>query len=307
MPPNINAAVAETANGTAFQRQSGAHDPFTPLVLPGEVTGPTGATGAQSSGGSSSGGRAPAARARAVRTGSGWLGRHERPDPERSHPERPDDAAHQHAAVQQAEAVEQAVDRQRGLPLRPRALGRRYGNDRHDRTDGSDRTVRHHGAVRPLSDLQDYNQPKTNTPLPDSNDTILTLIGAGSGGTSLEFSVRQELFISGPGTCLPSATNCQEIDLLPGDVETLQYDSPTLGLVQYELAVVSVNGHTAGPENTVRHAARRAVTSRTLDRRRGPHPRTAGAAAAVHPANRESHASPRGAHTRAAARRGPLG
>jgi len=64
VPPSANLAVAETANGVAFQRQGSAHDPFVPLVSPTVVTGPTGVTGAQgssasgssSSGSSSSGG-----------------------------------------------------------------------------------------------------------------------------------------------------------------------------------------------------------------------------------------------------------
>ena len=60
---------------------------------------------------------------------------------------------------------------------------------------------------------------------------------------------------------MPSATNCQEIDLQPGDVETLQYDSSTLGLVQYQLVVVSVNGHTGASTASVRHAARVALNT----------------------------------------------
>ena len=68
------------------------------------------------------------------------------------------------------------------------------------------------------------------------------MLGVAADGTSLQFGVQQALFISGSGTCVPSPSNCQTIDMQPGQVETLQYDSPTDGLVQYELAVVSVNG-----------------------------------------------------------------
>ena len=49
------------------------------------------------------------------------------------------------------------------------------------------------------------------------------------------------------------------IDLEPGGIETFQYDSSTLGLVTYELAVVSVNGHTAASTASLRHGVRRAV------------------------------------------------
>ena len=49
------------------------------------------------------------------------------------------------------------------------------------------------------------------------------------------------------------------MELKPGDIETFQYDSPTLGVVQYALAVVSVNGNTGAPTASVRHAARLAA------------------------------------------------
>jgi hypothetical protein len=112
-----------------------------------------------------------------------------------------------------------------------------------------------------VTDLQEYSNPKVNTPLPDTTDEIVAVLGAVDGGTKLRFAVKQELFINGPGACAPSQVNCQDIDLAPGQIETFQYDSPTLGLVQYELTVVSVDGHTAAStasltRGVLRHATR---------------------------------------------------
>jgi hypothetical protein len=108
------------------------------------------------------------------------------------------------------------------------------------------------GPTAPVTDLQDYAKVKVNTPLPDATDTILSVVGVTSSG-ALRFAVKQELFINGPGTCVPSPTNCQALDLQPGDIETFQYDSPTLGLVTYELAITSVNGKTAASTASLHH------------------------------------------------------
>ncbi len=250
LPPNTNAAIAETANGTAFQRQSGAHDPFAPLVLPSDTTGPTGTTGASSSSGSSSAGGG---------SGSGSSGSGGTSVPTPSVPTPPPSSSTPPSSPTPSPSTPPSSS----TPSKPKSqtlnADFRFGlvptTGSSTGTTGPTGPTGPSGAPVPLTDLQDYSNPKTNTPLP-SNGPILELLDAGSSGTSLRFSVQQELLINGTGTCLPSPTNCQTIDMSPGDVETLQYDSPSLGPLEYELAVVSVNGHVAASSASLQHGPR---------------------------------------------------
>ena len=244
VPPNSNAAIAETANGSLFQRQGGAHDPFTtqPVATP-PATGTTGASGSSASGsspatGSSSSGSSGSSGGSSVPTPTPTTPTPSGPTP--SAPSTPPSSKPKKATTVNADFR---------FGLVPASAGGTGATGATGPSGTTDLTVS-------PANLQEYSTPKLKTPLPDADSAILSLVGATSGGTQLRFAVEQELFINGPGTCVPSPTNCQDIDLAPGDIETFQYDSPTLGLITYELAVVAVNGHTSASSASVHHGTR---------------------------------------------------
>jgi len=61
-----------------------------------------------------------------------------------------------------------------------------------------------------------------------------------SAGKSATFTLVSEAILHGNATCLPSAAQCQAIDLAPGQTEQLEYISPTGEVSVYELRVVSI-------------------------------------------------------------------
>jgi len=246
VPPNSNAAIAETANGSLFQRQGGAHDPFT--LQPATVCGCT--TASKTSASSPASGSSASGSSSSGSSGSSGGSSVPTPTPSTPTPSSPTPSAPSTPpSSKPKKATTVDADFRFGLvPASASATGATGPSGTTDLT------------VSP-SNLQEYSTPKLNTPLPDADSQILSLVGATSGGTELRFAVQQELFINGPGTCVPSPTNCQDIDLAPGDIETFQYDSPTLGLVTYELAVVAVNGNTSASTASVRHGTRLPATA----------------------------------------------
>ena len=96
-----------------------------------------------------------------------------------------------------------------------------------------------------------------------------------AGGKSATFTLVGEAILRGAGACLPSASQCQAIDLKPGQTEELEYLPPTAApTVTYELRVVSITAASQGLRR--RPAASRASAGRSrrpawqLLRRRGP-------------------------------------
>ena len=78
------------------------------------------------------------------------------------------------------------------------------------------------------------------TPLPSSKRPLLVFRGVTTGGKSATFTVVGEVILHGSGTCLPSASQCQAIDLQPGHTEEVEY-LPAGGVaVTYQLQVVSI-------------------------------------------------------------------
>jgi hypothetical protein len=246
LPPNSNAAIAETANGVAFQRQAGAHDPFTPLVLPPTgSTGPTGASSSSSSSSSGSGSSGPPSGSGSGSSGGSGGGSGGTSVPTPSVPTPPPSSptpAPSAPSTPPSRPKSQKLNAQFRFGLIPAGGGSSTGPTGPTGPTGSPVTP------VPASDLQPYNNPKVNALLP-SNGPVLKLVGTGSGGTTLQFAQQQPLFPSGTGTCVPSPTNCPTIEMAPGDVEIFAFQSPTLGTLYYELTVVSVNGKAASPSS----------------------------------------------------------
>ncbi len=78
------------------------------------------------------------------------------------------------------------------------------------------------------------------SPLPSAKQSLLVFRGVTAGGKSATFTLVSEAILHGNATCLPSAAQCQAIDLAPGQTEQLEYISPTGEVTVYELRIVSI-------------------------------------------------------------------
>jgi len=97
------------------------------------------------------------------------------------------------------------------------------------------------GSTHETVVLTPYENLKLQTPLPSAKQPLIVFRGVTGGGKSATFSIIGEAILHGPGSCLPSATQCQAVDLKPGQSEQLEF-LPATGTetVVYELRVVSI-------------------------------------------------------------------
>jgi hypothetical protein len=88
--------------------------------------------------------------------------------------------------------------------------------------------------------LTPYTNLKLLTPLPSARQPLIIFRGVTAGGKNAIFTVVGEVILRGNAVCLPSASQCQEIELKPGQTEQLEYLQPNGQAVNYELRIVSV-------------------------------------------------------------------
>jgi cytoskeletal protein RodZ len=86
---------------------------------------------------------------------------------------------------------------------------------------------------------------KLVTPLPSDQLALVVFRGVTAGGKSATFTLVGEAILHGAGTCLPTASQCEAIDLRAGQSEQLEYLKPTGQTVTYELRVVSITSEKA--------------------------------------------------------------
>ncbi len=102
------------------------------------------------------------------------------------------------------------------------------------------------GTIPPGTDpqaatLTPYVNLKLLTPLPSAAQPLLVYRGVTSGGHSATFTLVGEAILRGSASCLPNASQCEAIDVKPGQSEQLEYLPPTGGpAVLYELRVVTI-------------------------------------------------------------------
>ena len=96
------------------------------------------------------------------------------------------------------------------------------------------------GEVTPPSQLTPFENLKLDTPLPSATQPLVVYRGVTSGGKSATFSIVGEAILHGSGACLPSAEQCQAIDLKPNEIEKLEALSSTGQTLVYELEVVTI-------------------------------------------------------------------
>ena len=116
--------------------------------------------------------------------------------------------------------------------------------------------------------LTPYENLKLQTPLPSSKQPLIVFRGVTRGGKSATFSIIGEAILHGIGSCLPSATQCQALDLKPGQSEQLEFLPASGETIVYELRVVSIVAAKASTASLAR-AWRQSKAGREVLRRAG--------------------------------------
>jgi hypothetical protein len=88
--------------------------------------------------------------------------------------------------------------------------------------------------------LTPYDGLKRQQPLPSSAQPVLVFRGVVAGGKSATFTIVGEAIPRGSGACLPSASQCQAIDLQAGETEELEFLPAEGAAINYLLQVVSI-------------------------------------------------------------------
>jgi hypothetical protein len=95
------------------------------------------------------------------------------------------------------------------------------------------------GSTTPAQ-LTPYENVKLLSPLPSAKQPLIVFRGVTVGGTSATFTLVSEAILHGDATCLPSASQCEAIDLKPSDSEQLEYVTASGTVETYELKIVSI-------------------------------------------------------------------
>jgi hypothetical protein len=96
------------------------------------------------------------------------------------------------------------------------------------------------GTTPETVQLTPYENLKLLTPLPSVQQPLIVFRGVTAGGKSATFTLVGEAILHGNATCLPSASQCEAIDLKPGQTEQLEYVSASGQPVLYELRLVGI-------------------------------------------------------------------
>ncbi len=101
------------------------------------------------------------------------------------------------------------------------------------------------GTTPENAQLTPFTKLKLATPLPSAETPLLVFRGVTAKGRSATFEVVGEAILSGTGACLPSATQCEAVDLKPGETEQLSYLAADGQTTVYELRVLTITAETA--------------------------------------------------------------
>jgi hypothetical protein len=88
--------------------------------------------------------------------------------------------------------------------------------------------------------LTAFNNLTRLYPLAVNGEAPLVFTGVAAGGASAIFTIVREVFPHGPAVCHPSASQCQAIQLKPGQSEELEYIPPSGQALVYRLQLVSI-------------------------------------------------------------------
>lgn len=100
-------------------------------------------------------------------------------------------------------------------------------------------------------ELKKYENLERLEPIPSKSNPLLVFTGVGPSGKTVILTMTHEAIIRGEGICLPSASQCETLDMAVGKTEELDYLQPNGETVAYKLKVTSIakstkNANTAG-------------------------------------------------------------
>jgi hypothetical protein len=228
-PANPNQPVSETTEGTSKQHHGVAHNPFTPLPEAKKASAPSTASGTSSS---SSASTKPSAGSTPSAPSSGGT---TPTTPKETTPAKPKVYVHYHVTAQLGVVPVVAE----GAPAQP-------------------------------AQLKTYKDMALDEPLPGKANPQLVFLGVVlRTGKEALFGLTGAAILHGSGSCQPSATQCQAIDLQVGQSETLEVLESDGSTVTYELKLVSISKTTSTASTArVRDAFRaQAKAARELARR----------------------------------------
>jgi len=213
---NPHAAVSETTEGARYRHKPGSRDPFTPLPSP-----KTASTAALKSSASSVSSPSTSSSSTSVEKSSSGSTSTGGSSTKPSTPVKP-------APKKPPKPPVYVVSAQFGvLSTTPGALSQ----------------------LTPYTDLKRLQQ------LPSAQDVRLVFSGARGNGKGAVFALSREAILKGPARCIPSAEQCEAIDLEAEQSEELTYLEPDGQSVPYELKVLSITkeSSTASAASVHRH------------------------------------------------------
>jgi hypothetical protein len=117
--------------------------------------------------------------------------------------------------------------------------------------------------------LTPFNNLTRLYPLAVNGEAPLVFTGVTAGGASAIFTIVREVFPHGPAVCHPSASQCQAIQLTPGQSEELEYTLPNGQALVYRLQLVSITAAKAAAAKAASAFHATSPAGRTLLRRAG--------------------------------------
>jgi hypothetical protein len=199
-PANPAQAAAETTSGSSAQRHGYAHDPFNALPVAAKQASSTAVVSSSRSGAPATSGTPSTT---STKSGSGAT---PKSAPQPAAPTKPS-APHRATTVYKVSVVFGA------LPV-----------------------------VAPPQGVQltPFQNLRLLTPLPSAQQPLIVFRGVTLGGKSASFTVVGEVLLHGNARCLPSTSQCQEINLKTGQVEQLEYLAASGQVVTYELRILDI-------------------------------------------------------------------
>jgi hypothetical protein len=230
-PANPNQAVAETTSGTHYQRGGATRDPFIPLAQPKAA-----AATATSSGSSKTGSSSGTAGSSSSTTGTG-----SKSTGGKSTGGSPSTGSGNGSG---GGTTTTGNPTPQPTPSKPKPVYR----------------VAIQFGVAPAPGQNPQLTPYTDlskvTPLPSHQEQLIAFAGVGPTGKGAYFTLLQPAILKGPGNCLPSASQCESVDVPVGQTEELSFVNPTGQTVVYLLQVVSIDKGEASAHEARAHDAR---------------------------------------------------
>lgn len=229
-PANPNAAVSETTVGSNYQHGGKVHDPFTPLK--GK------ASQAAASSSKSSGGGSGASPSTSSGTSSGS------------------------SSGTSSDGSSNSSGGSGGTPPSNENPSNSPTSISAYHIDVSLQRLSEEG--QPVGKAQVFRDVIALQPLPSKRKALVEPEGVTGDGTGVAFVLVGEEIIHGKATCVPSAADCQDIDVKLKAPEELQYQEEDGTVVAYRLTVTRIEkvGGTASTASVHPSAAGRALIAR---------------------------------------------